>query len=1584
MFLGLMLISGTILAQERVYVPQLSPPQIHSFSFGGTGFTREDLDPADAARTALKTSSEAFRLATTDHFFVNGIPAAQTGIGLVDPDGIVLPLPATNIGTGAALQLSSLREFAFMVSTSPAGYGVADLRPTSANFLKQIVSCLPADPCGLGAGIADGAVLGPGGSYLYIVRTRGGFTDRAAMIDAVDVSQPSNPVIRSSTPIAMYFGFDRAALRLRLASVGGKNYLFLMRRDLQIIEIGSDPKVLTLVTTIQSVHPTSGFRRSFLDVHAVDTAQGPRAFATVNSAIDDPPTAFSSEILTVDLTAPLTGAPDASEARILSSFNLNAVINAGNALTDSPVQLLRPSGSGSVLFNLTQATTPGSRQTRLLALDVGELSTGSGDALLDMVLLDDQDENGVPDLPAVDAIDLLVSERVVRPAVDPVLSDATTPQLDGTPGRLVINDTPRTLTITGSDLGTVSHAFLGPDWLTGVSAAANQVVATVPKLAPSGQPILAVVTSNGAVSAFHDLRVVNPPSFLPATVGYVANNSDNTVSVLNAASATEIADTFPSVQGPSSAKISRDGRLLFVGGFRDGNVAVHCIVADPDGTRRGFVCDWNELATLIPVAPAGAAAQMAMHATRDRLYVNTVWPDIAIIDTAAAPPVMVGQIAVSELNDEWFRGLTRGMATGGDWLYVGNDRDPHILAVPIGDDSVEGDPSLGSDIVGTSIPDIAGSIGRSDGVAVHGSKLYFTNFFDTAVRVFDIDPTDGSHLTAAGTIPIPGASADIRNLAITQDGRHLGVASRTAGTTDVFDLQSAHGGCDTPPCHVVKIATGLGSNELRSSPSGEFFFVPASARGAVTIIDLRDGEPSQYTALTASGAGAGAGNIALTPGLETETGTNVEVTPAEGVDIVFENVTTPGSTTVTSANVSEVPLPADFVIAGDNNVAVYYDVKSTATFEGPVSICFDYAEGLSPEETANLRVLHEETCTQELVDEGKCVAGELGSVVFVDRTDPGVSPNPDPVNHKICALVNSFSLFVVAAINAPPTFTPAAAVTRKAGSTGTTATVGTVADVEDDAGSLTVTATVPAGLTVTGIANNGGTITATIATSCAATVGAKTVTFQVQDSAGATSTAGFTVNVAANFAPVLGTYSHKTITAGGATTVIPSVAPTDNGTFTVTASAAPAGYTGTLTANSSTGRISIGSANPPGTYEITVTATDACSAVSTATFNLIVNTAPAITPAAAVSRTAGGTAATATIATVTDSENAAGTLTVTATSVPAGLTVSSISNSGGTVTATIAASCSTTPGEKTVALRVQDGDGATATANLTVNVSANSVPTLGNYNSTSVDLGGTTTATPSAAPADNGTVTVTASASAGFTGTLSANSATGVVTIGNANSGTYTITVLATDNCSATATKSFTLNVSNVIVAPSNLVARATSGSNINLTWIAVGAAHHYEVDRNAGAGFVPIGTPATNAFSDSGRAANTAYLYRVRAIGNGGQVSVNSNIDIATTRLFTDDPLVARSTVIHASHITQLRVAVNAVRRLAGIGDFSFSDSSIAGLPMRATHVTELRSALDAARAALSLPAVVYTNPISTGASIRAADIAEIRAGTK
>jgi hypothetical protein len=110
-------------------------------------------------------------------------------------------------------------------------------------------------------------------------------------------------------------------------------------------------------------------------------------------------------------------------------------------------------------------------------------------------------------------------------------------------------------------------------------------------------------------------------------------------------------------------------------------------------------------------------------------------------------------------------------------------------------------------------------------------------------------------------------------------------------------------------------------------------------------------------------------------------------------------------------------------------------------------------------------------------------------------------------------------------------------------------------------------------------------------------------------------------------------------------------------------------------------------------------------------YELIPNTPPTIS-GATISRQQGAAGTVSTIAHVNDAEDTPGSLTLTVTSVPAGITITGLTNTNGAITANVAAACNATLGAKTVGLRVTDSGGLMATANLTVNVTASNAPAI--------------------------------------------------------------------------------------------------------------------------------------------------------------------------------------------------------------------------------------------------------------------------------
>ncbi len=188
-----------------------------------------------------------------------------------------------------------------------------------------------------------------------------------------------------------------------------------------------------------------------------------------------------------------------------------------------------------------------------------------------------------------------------------------------------------------------------------------------------------------------------------------------------------------------------------------------------------------------------------------------------------------------------------------------------------------------------------------------------------------------------------------------------------------------------------------------------------------------------------------------------------------------------------------------------------------------------------------------------------------------------------------------------------------------------------------------------------------------------------------------------------------------------------------------------------------------------------------------------------------------------------------------------------------------------------------------------------------------------------------------------------------------------------------------------ILGQPFNVVATATSATQATVTWSYTaayygGPAPTYAVFRAAPNGdYVQVGTTLSTTYIDSSLTANKTYRYKVRAV-EGAVNGPFSAADLATTMLFTDDPVVSRSTRIKRLHIEELRTAVNLARAAIGLPAFTFTDPSLAGSRIKKVHVLELRNALNEARTAMGISIVAFND----AATIKAQHITELRTAVR
>lgn len=176
-----------------------------------------------------------------------------------------------------------------------------------------------------------------------------------------------------------------------------------------------------------------------------------------------------------------------------------------------------------------------------------------------------------------------------------------------------------------------------------------------------------------------------------------------------------------------------------------------------------------------------------------------------------------------------------------------------------------------------------------------------------------------------------------------------------------------------------------------------------------------------------------------------------------------------------------------------------------------------------------------------------------------------------------------------------------------------------------------------------------------------------------------------------------------------------------------------------------------------------------------------------------------------------------------------------------------------------------------------------------------------------------------------------------------------------------------------VFLDPPTLQVTATTANTISLSWTVPMGANEYQVERSESMSgpFTRQTVQQGTTFTDS--ATNLkAYVYRVRAISNSQfqtVVSQPSNMALGTAIAFEFSLLQGQT--IKARHIHDLRVAVNAVRKVANLPPVNFLPQNLTGLTVRAVDVLDLRTTLGEALSALNISTLSYTDPtLTTGAN--------------
>jgi hypothetical protein len=188
-----------------------------------------------------------------------------------------------------------------------------------------------------------------------------------------------------------------------------------------------------------------------------------------------------------------------------------------------------------------------------------------------------------------------------------------------------------------------------------------------------------------------------------------------------------------------------------------------------------------------------------------------------------------------------------------------------------------------------------------------------------------------------------------------------------------------------------------------------------------------------------------------------------------------------------------------------------------------------------------------------------------------------------------------------------------------------------------------------------------------------------------------------------------------------------------------------------------------------------------------------------------------------------------------------------------------------------------------------------------------------------------------------------------------------------------------------MLTAPTNLTVSFASSNGITLNWEGSwgGTVDHYEIERSESASepFVLIGNTRSGeaTYSDNSVVNQHAYLYRVRGVQMvqtqqppecSSAFSDYSNMALGTAISFEfAPPEDLKNKPIKARHITDVRTAINAVRKAANLSPAIWLRDPVQNLEIKAQDIQEMRDRLGEALATLNISVAAYQDPtLATG----------------
>jgi DNA-binding beta-propeller fold protein YncE len=585
---------------------------------------------------------------------------------------------------------------------------------------------------------------------------------------------------------------------------------------------------------------------------------------------------------------------------------------------------------------------------------------------------------------------------------------ATAPVVTGVNTPLVRNDTPAAVQISGSGFASDAQVKFGNLDPVPAQFISSSLLQVTPPLDAPAQGAAIIVTnpdqSQGVTGSDQSgiLRnsfiIASAPTFQPANQVAISDFGDETLAILNVSTNTTLTPAILAPQRVGGVAISPDGLRAYVESFTTAGTAATVSVFnfatnsfEPSIILNGVPGGIPGQTKGIAIAPQFGSTHPAAYVASSKrvapgadgfvleLYeidIDPTSPTFKSVKTFATPAPHPGNTSggLAVTPDGHFAFVFAFQLNVANVSLVA---DGNLIVVDL---TTGATTMIPTSSLGVSFFQFAPEM-TADG------KFLLLTTDNGPVVVFDISSPTAPTLVATIT-GAPPAGFPFFFITPRVVGNKLYAFDQIQNIVGIFNFNPAANDFAQLATFVVPGTPTLFGTVHDVTPDGKLIYLPLREEDSIAVVDAAKVLANDPTALlTKIGTGIAPTLAVVRPGTPTPAGTNVPVQPVAPVSLLFSNVTTPGTTSVTTTNTNPDPLPAGFSLG---TPPVYYEISTTAVFSGAIQVCITYNPAqFAPPESA-IRLLHDE------------------NGVFIDRTT-----SQDLVNHIVCGNVTHFSAFTV-------------------------------------------------------------------------------------------------------------------------------------------------------------------------------------------------------------------------------------------------------------------------------------------------------------------------------------------------------------------------------------------------------------------------------------------------------------------------------------------------------------------------------------------------------------------------------------------